>query len=92
MNFKGFVLRKHRSLTSALSWILRGMVAALTVTLILMPDSWAASRERVLHTFNIATAGDPVSGLALDANRTCMTLLASAVREAAARDAGSSSN
>ena len=43
-------------------------MAVLAVTLILMPNSWAASRERVLHTFNIATAGDPVSGLAMDAN------------------------
>lgn len=68
MNFTDFVLEKHRSLTSALSWILRGTVAALAVILILMPNSWAASRERVLHTFNIATAGDPVSGLAMDAN------------------------
>jgi uncharacterized repeat protein (TIGR03803 family) len=68
MNFKDSVLKKRRSLTSALSWALRGTVAALAVTLILMPNSWAASRERVLHTFNIATAGDPVSGLAMDAN------------------------
>jgi hypothetical protein len=68
MNFKDFVLKRHRSLTSVLSWVLRGTVAALAVTLILMPDSWAASRERVLHTFNIATAGFPVCGLATDAN------------------------
>jgi uncharacterized repeat protein (TIGR03803 family) len=64
MKFLNFVLKKHRRLTSAL----RGTVAALAVTLILMPNSWAASRERVLHTFNIATAGFPVSGLAMDAN------------------------
>jgi uncharacterized repeat protein (TIGR03803 family) len=68
MNCKDFVLKKHRSLTPALSWILRGMVAVLVVTLILIPKSWAATRERVLHTFNIATAGGPVSGLAMDAN------------------------
>ena len=68
MNFKDSVLKKRRSLTSALSWVLRGTVAVLAVTLILMPNSWAASRERVLHTFNIATAGFPVSGLAMDAN------------------------
>ena len=68
MNCKDFVLKKHRSLTSKLSWALRGTVAALAVTLILMPNSWAANRERVLHTFNLATAGDPVSGLATDAN------------------------
>jgi uncharacterized repeat protein (TIGR03803 family) len=67
MNFKDSVLKKRRSLTSALSWVVRG-TAALAVTLILMPNSWAASGERVLHTFNIATAGDPVSGLAMDAN------------------------
>jgi uncharacterized repeat protein (TIGR03803 family) len=68
MNFKDSVLKKHRSLTSALSWALRGTVAALAVTLILMPNSWAASREKVLHTFDIATAGFPASGLAMDAN------------------------
>src|SRR6202051_1174840 len=68
MNFKDSVLKKRSSLTSALSWTLRGAVAVLAVTLILMPNSWAASRERVLHTFNIATAGFPVSGLAMDAN------------------------
>ena len=68
MNFKDSVLKKCRSLTSALSWVLRGTVAVLAVTLILMPNSWAASRERVLHTFDIATAGFPVSGLAMDAN------------------------
>jgi uncharacterized repeat protein (TIGR03803 family) len=68
MNFKDFVLRKRRSLTSALSWALRGTVVAVAVTLILMPNSWAASSERVLHTFDIATAGFPVSGLAMDAN------------------------
>ena len=68
MNFEDSVLKKRRSLTSKLSWALRGTVAALAVTLILMPNSWAASSERVLHTFNIATAGFPVSGLAMDAN------------------------
>jgi uncharacterized repeat protein (TIGR03803 family) len=68
MNFKYSVLNKHRSLTSASLRVVRGTVAALAVTLILMPNSWAASREVVLHTFNLATAGDPVSGLALDAN------------------------
>lgn len=68
MSFKNSVLKKRRSLTSALSWVLRGTVAVLAVTLILMPNSWAASRERVLHTFDIATAGFPFSGLAMDAN------------------------
>ena len=68
MNFKDSVLKKRRSLTSPLSWVLRGTLAVLAVTLILMPNSWAASSERVLHTFNIATAGFPVSGLAMDAN------------------------
>src|ERR1700688_2548009 len=68
MNFKDFVLKKRHSLTSTLSWVLRGTVAVLAVTLILMPNSWAASSETVLHTFDIATAGFPVSGLALDAN------------------------
>jgi len=68
MNFKDFASKKHRSLASALSWVLRGTVAALAVILILMPNSWAASHENVLHTFNIATAGDPVSGLAMDAS------------------------
>jgi hypothetical protein len=68
MNFKDFVLKEHPSLTSKLSWALRGTLAALAATLILMPNSWAASRERVLHTFNIATAGFPVSGLSTDAN------------------------
>jgi uncharacterized repeat protein (TIGR03803 family) len=68
MNFKDSVSKKRPSLTSKLSWALRGTVAALAVTLILMPNSWAASSERVLHTFNIATAGFPVSGLAMDAN------------------------
>jgi uncharacterized repeat protein (TIGR03803 family) len=68
MSFKDSVLKKRRSLASALSWVLRGTVAALAVTLILMPNSWAASSERVLHTFNIATAGFPVSGLVMDAN------------------------
>lgn len=68
MNLKDFVLSKHRSLTSASSGIARGTVAALAVILILIPNSWAASREIVLHTFNLATAGDPVSGLAMDAN------------------------
>jgi len=68
MNFKDSVLKKRPSLTSKLSWALRGTLAALAVTLILMPNSWAASSDRVLHTFDIATAGDPVSGLAMDAN------------------------
>jgi uncharacterized repeat protein (TIGR03803 family) len=68
MNFKDSVLKKRRSLTSTLSWALRGTVAVLAVTLILMPNSWAAGREKVLHTFDIATAGFPVSGLAMDAN------------------------
>jgi len=68
MSFKDSVLKKHRSLASSLSWFLRGMVSVLALTLILMPNSWAASSARVLHTFNIATAGDPVSGLAMDAN------------------------
>ena len=68
MSFKDSVLKKRPSLTSKLSWALRGTVAVLAVTLILMPNSWAASSERVLHTFNIATAGFPVSGLAMDAN------------------------
>jgi uncharacterized repeat protein (TIGR03803 family) len=68
MNFKYSALNKHRSLTSASLRVVRGTVAALAVILILMPNSWAASREIVLHTFNLATAGDPVSGLALDAN------------------------
>jgi len=68
MNFKDSVLKKRRSITSAISWVLRGTVAVLAVTLILMPNSWAASSERVLHTFNIATAAFPVSGLAMDAN------------------------
>jgi hypothetical protein len=58
MNFKDSVLKKRPSLTSKLSWALRGTVAVLAVTLILMPNSWAASNERVLHTFNIATARD----------------------------------
>jgi len=68
MNFKDFVLTEHPSLTSTLSWALRGTVVVLAVTLILMPNSWAASSETVLHTFDIATAGFPVSGLAMDAN------------------------
>jgi len=68
MNFKDFVLRGRPSFASKLSWALRGTVAVLAVTLILLPNSWAASRERVLHTFDIATAGFPVSGLAMDAN------------------------
>src|SRR5579863_4080083 len=68
MNFKDCVLKKHRGFTSALSWLLRGTAALLAVTLILIPNSWAASGERVLHTFDIATAGFPVSGLAMDAN------------------------
>ncbi len=66
MNFKDFVVRKRRSLKSAFSWVLRGSAAALAVTLILMPNSWAASSETVLHTFNIATAANPVTGLATD--------------------------
>ena len=68
MKFKDFVLKKHRTFTSALSWALRGTVAALAVTLTLMPNSWAASSETVLQTFNIATAADPVTGLAMDAD------------------------
>ena len=68
MNFKDFVLKKHRGLKSALSWVLRGTVAALAVTLILIPNSWAASGETVLHTFDIATAADPVTGLTMDAS------------------------
>src|ERR1700685_4126520 len=68
MNFKDFVVGKRRSLTSAFSWMLRGTVAGVVVTLILMPNSWAASSETVLQTFNIATAADPVTGLAMDAD------------------------
>ena len=67
MNFKDVVLKKRRSLTSALSLVPRGTVAALALTLIVMPNSWAASSETVLHTFNISTAADPVTGLAMDA-------------------------
>src|ERR1700722_15143339 len=67
MNFKDFVVKKRRRLTSVLSWVLRGTVAALAVTLILMSNSWASS-ETVLHTFDIATAADPVTGLATDAD------------------------
>ena len=68
MNFKDFVLKKHRGVKSALSLALRGTVAALAVTLILIPNSWAASGETVLHTFDIATAADPVTGLTMDAS------------------------
>jgi uncharacterized repeat protein (TIGR03803 family) len=67
MRFKNSVLTTNRGLTSALSWALRG-IAALAVTLILIPNSWAATRETVLHAFNIATAADPVTGLAMDAD------------------------
>ena len=38
MNFKDSVSKKRPSLTSNLSWALRGTVAALAVTLILMPQ------------------------------------------------------
>src|SRR5579862_4058313 len=68
MNFKDVVLNKYLSLTSTLLATRRSTVAAMAVILILMPNSWAASREIVLHTFNLATAGDPISGLAMDAS------------------------
>ena len=68
MHFKGFVLNKHRNFISTLSVPQRGTMAVLAVILILMPSSWAASRERVLHTFNLASAGFPASGLAMDGN------------------------
>jgi uncharacterized repeat protein (TIGR03803 family) len=68
MNFKDFVVKKHRRLASAFSSVLRGMVATLAVTLSLMPNSWAASSETVLHSFGIATAADPVTGLVMDAS------------------------
>lgn len=67
MNLRNSVLKNHLSLTSASSGVLRRGAAALAVTLVLMPASWAAS-ERVVHTFNLATAGDPISGLAMDVN------------------------
>jgi hypothetical protein len=68
MRLKDFVVKKHRSFTSALSWVLHEMVAALAVTLTLMPNSWAANSETALRTLSVATAADPVNGLAMDAN------------------------